>query len=229
MSKQNRRYKVIAVRNKNKLKVKRILQLIMVILLAIICIKIINSDNEDKEKLGETLEKTEEVAMASSTETNNSEESNINEYEIIESESSKLKTYEIIREDNEVKNYIESVMTRNGLSKENFGFFYYNVDIGSRYFFNEDNWFTAGSTIKVALAMMYYDKINDGEVTKNTTYKYSSDDYEEGDGLTDYTYSVGDSIPLSFLLEQMIINSDNTATNILISGMRTISLQKFVF
>ena len=123
-------------------------------------------------------------------------------------------------EDENVKTYIENKMETENLTNENFAFFYYNEDTKKYYFYNEKKWFTAASTSKVPIAMLYYDKLNEGEITKNSTYKYESGTYEVGDGLTAYKYDVGDYIPVSFLLEQMIVNSDNTATNILSLGLR---------
>lgn len=127
---------------------------------------------------------------------------------------------EIIEEEDEnIKLYISEQMEKNNLTEDNFSFFYYNTDTKKYYFFNENKWFTAGSTAKVPIAMMYYDQLNAGLIELDTTYKYSYGTYEAGDGLTDYVYDVGDSIPVSFLLEQMIVNSDNTATNILSLGL----------
>lgn len=93
------------------------------------------------------------------------------------------------------------------------------MDTKKYYFYNKDKWFTAGSTSKVPIAMLYYEKINSGEITENTTYIYTSNSYEEGSGQTAYKYKVNSEIPVSYLLEQMIVNSDNTATNILSAGL----------
>lgn len=67
--------------------------------------------------------------------------------------------------------------------------------------------------------MLYYDKINNSELTLDSTIEYTKDCYEEGGGLTDYTYNVSDDIPIKFLLEQSIVNSDNTALNILVKNI----------
>ena len=136
-----------------------------------------------------------------------------NTYFEIEEFEIKLENKEITEneetEDENVKTYIENKMETENLTNENFAFFYYNEDTKKYYFYNEKKWFTAASTSKVPIAMLYYDKLNEGEITKNSTYKYESGTYEVGDGLTAYKYDVGDYIPVSFLLEQMIVNSDN--------------------
>ena len=122
-------------------------------------------------------------------------------------------------EDENIKELMNEIMEENGLTENNFAFFYYNQDTKKYYFYNKNKYFTAASTVKVPVAMLYYDKINNGELTLDTTLKYTSDCYEAGGGTTASTYKEGDSIPIKFLLEQAIVNSDNTAVNILIKNL----------
>ena len=122
-------------------------------------------------------------------------------------------------EDENLKILIESEMEKYGFSKNNFSFFYYNVDDKKYYFYNDDWYFTAASTVKVPIAMYYYDKINEGTYTTDTGLLYEQGDYESGGGTTASLYSVGDKVPLGYLLEQTIVNSDNTAINILIGNL----------
>lgn len=122
-------------------------------------------------------------------------------------------------EDEEVKNIIDNIQTKNNLTESNFSFFYYNIDTSKFYFYNENKYFTAASTIKVPIAMYYYDMINSNKLTYTSTLLYSSDCYEAGSGTTASTYSAGQKIPVNFLLEQSIVNSDNTAVNILIKNL----------
>ncbi len=119
--------------------------------------------------------------------------------------------------DNNIQNLINQIMIENNLNENNFFFFFYNVEEKKYYFYNENTYFTAASTIKVPVAMLYYDKIADGELNLSDTIIYHSDDYETGDGSTAADYSVGEKIPISYLLEQTIVNSDNMALNILIN------------
>lgn len=121
--------------------------------------------------------------------------------------------------DTNVENLINQIIIENNLNENNFFFFYYNIEEKKYYFYNENTYFTAASTIKVPVAMVYYDKIADGELDLSDTLLYNRDDYEEGDGSTAADYSVGERIPLSYLLEQTIVNSDNTALNILIHNI----------
>lgn len=121
--------------------------------------------------------------------------------------------------DTNIENLINEIMTENNLNENNFFFFYYNIEEKKYYFYNENTYFTATSTIKVPVAMLYYDKVNEGELSLSETLLYNSDDYEAGDGTTAVDYSIGESIPISYLLEQSIVNSDNTALNILLHSI----------
>ena len=122
-------------------------------------------------------------------------------------------------EDENIKSLVTQIKAQNNLTDENFAFFYYNPQTKKYYFDNQSKYFMAASTIKVPVAMIYYDKIRNGEMTLESKLKYTSEDYEEGGGATAGTYKVGQNIPISFLLEQSIVNSDNTAVNILIDGI----------
>jgi len=119
----------------------------------------------------------------------------------------------------EVKNEIQNYMNTHGLTEENFAMFYYQPNNNDFFTFNENKYFTAASTIKVPLAMIYYEKINAGELSLDSKLVYKASDYEAGTGKTSIKYKTGDEIPLSFLLDEMIINSDNTATQILKHGL----------
>ena len=122
-------------------------------------------------------------------------------------------------EDEDLKLLISSEITKYGFNESNFAFFYYNIDDKKYYFYNEDAYFTAASTIKVPIAMYYYDEISKGDYTLDSKILYAQGCYEAGSGTTASLYSVGDYVPLDFLLEQMIVNSDNTAVNILIKNL----------
>ena len=122
-------------------------------------------------------------------------------------------------ESREVKNLLLSLMEQNGLNFSNFGFFFYNIDTREYYFYNENKYFTAASTVKVPVAMLYYDKINSGEIAKEDTLLYKSSAYESGAGDVTLKYKAGSYIPYSVLLEELIVDSDNTANNILIGNI----------
>ena len=67
--------------------------------------------------------------------------------------------------------------------------------------------------------MIYYEMIKDKKVNEKDMYLYKENHYEAGNGIITNEYNVGDKIPLKKLLYEMIVNSDNTATNILAEAL----------
>ena len=197
---------------------KQIISRLVILLLCLICIiAIIQTQNANEEVSaiqGKSVEEAEKENKEEGQNEESSGESN-GEGENEEKEEEPV----VPSEDEEIKNLITEIKTANNLTTNNFAFFYYNPETQKYYFDNQDKYFTAASTVKVPVAMLYYDKIKNGELTLESKLQYTSDDYEAGGGTTTSTYKVGSYIPISFLLEQSIINSDNTAVNILIDGI----------
>lgn len=197
---------------------KQIASRLIILVACLICIIIIiQTQNENKEvsaSQDKSIEQQEEKNKEQGENgKNNTDENN-------EETQTEVKEEPIIpSEDEEIKNLITEIKTANNLTADNFAFFYYNPQTQKYYFDNQDKYFRGASTVKVPVAMIYYDKIKNGELTLESTLQYTSDDYEAGGGTTASTYNVGNYIPISFLLEQSIINSDNTAVNILIDGI----------
>ena len=117
-------------------------------------------------------------------------------------------------EDEKIKLLVKSEIANNNLTDKKY------------YFYNQDTYFTAASTVKVPIAMNYYDMINSGKLASDSTIKYDDSCYEAGGGTTSATYDSGDNVPISFLLKQSIVNSDNTAVNLLIDNLGFSSCRK---
>lgn len=165
---------------------------------------------------------TDTQSIASENKTQNT--ANTSETEVASEATANPEKVEEVKEvepmeDANMKTLIEYETSKYGFNENNFAFFYYNINDKKYYFYNEDAYFTAASTIKVPISMYYYDEINSGNYTDDLGLLYTSDCYESGSGTTASLYSVGDKIPLNFLLEQAIVNSDNTAINILIKNL----------
>ena len=79
--------------------------------------------------------------------------------------------------DSGIKDLINNILTDDNINTENFAFFYYNIDNNKEYFYNEYTQFTAASTVKLPVAMLYYDKINQGELKETDTLLYKSGCY----------------------------------------------------
>ncbi len=195
-------------RRKGKRYKKRRLNKKRVFLAIIIFVGIIyfisNLGKKDLKQKEQTQETLAEVQQAPQT----VEETNQLEQPIIETS-----------EDEEIKALIQTEQSKYGLTEENFAFFYYRIEDKKYYFYNENKVFTAGSTVKVPVAMYYYDQINNGQMNLNDTIVYEKDDYEDGNGSTSAMYKIGQNVPISYLLKESIIDSDNTAVNILIKNL----------
>ena len=187
------------------------LPICVVIAIAIIIYSYSTQNKEEVNEQAEEQEKEESVETASV-------EESVEEESVVEES---VEEEPIVEEtvDTNIEKLINQIMIENDLNENNFFFFYYNIEEKKYYFYNENTYFTAASTIKVPVAMLYYDKIAEGELSLSDTLLYNSNDYEAGDGSTAADYSVGERIPVSYLLEQTIVNSDNTALNILVHSM----------
>ena len=200
---------------------KQIAQRLIILVICLICIVILIQTQNENREVSASQDKSVEQQEAEKQEQEENGENEENNADSNNKES-QTETQEVPTtptEDEEIKTLIAEIKTANNLTADNFAFFYYNPQTQKYYFDNQDKYFKGASTVKVPVAMIYYDKIKNGELTLESTLQYTSDDYEAGGGTTASTYSVGDYIPISFLLEQSIINSDNTAVNILIDGI----------
>ena len=195
-------------KRKKKVHYKNIAFLLAVIIIIIACIKMPKNNEEQTQE----AKRQEEIAQNKDNQNNAEEETAENQ--TIETANEQVQTI-----DNNVASLIEQIRTTNNLNENNFAFFFLNLDNNQYYYYNENKYFKAASTIKVPVAMIYYDKIANGELKKEDKLTYHQDDYEEGNGSTSARYNVGDGVPISFLLEQSIVNSDNTANNILINNL----------
>lgn len=129
------------------------------------------------------------------------------------------------REHLDIKEYIQKIMSDNNLNENNFRFFFKNVNTNAYYYFNCDDVFNAASTIKVPIAMYYYDLIRDGKMGLDTTIVLKSGDCEEGGNI--YTkYKPGNSLALEEILNEVIVNSDNTGLNMLVRNVGYTNLKQ---
>lgn len=114
---------------------------------------------------------------------------------------------------------VDRYLSDQQIDAENLAIGYVNLSTGETYYQNETVWFTAASTYKLPLNMLYEEMINDKTLQEDSTLRYCTNCYEEGGGTTDYYYSVGSAVPLSFLMEQSLVHSCNTASHILFENL----------
>lgn len=113
---------------------------------------------------------------------------------------------------------IEAYFRENGIDHEKVAYCITDLEHNIKYSMNEKDEFIAASIYKLPLAMLYYDKINEGEYTLDSTFTYSGY-MHEGAGVISSNYSIGSQVPLSDLLNDLIIYSDNDAGHILYENL----------
>lgn len=113
---------------------------------------------------------------------------------------------------------IEAYFQENGIDHEKVAYCITDLEHNIKYSMNEKDEFIAASIYKLPLAMLYYDKINEGEYTLDSTFTYSGY-MHEGAGVISLNYGIGSQVPLSDLLNDLIIYSDNDAGHILYENL----------
>lgn len=113
-----------------------------------------------------------------------------------------------------VPEIIEQTLAEFGVSHEQVAIAYYDFHSDEHYYLNEHRLMDAASTSKVAIAALFLDLISSGELSRETAVPYYDHFFEDGHGAITESEKK-DSYQIDELLYEMLINSDNTATNIL--------------
>ena len=113
---------------------------------------------------------------------------------------------------------IEAYFQENGIDHEKVAYCITDLEHNIKYSMNEKDEFIAASIYKLPLAMLYYDKVNEGEYTLDSTFTYSGYMHENA-GVISSDYGIGSQVPLSDLLNDLIIYSDNDAGHILYENL----------
>ena len=113
---------------------------------------------------------------------------------------------------------IEAYFQVNGIDHEKVAYCITDLEHNIKYSMNEKDEFIAASIYKLPLAMLYYDKVNEGEYTLDSTFTYSGYMHEDA-GVISSDYGIGSQVPLSDLLNDLIIYSDNDAGHILYENL----------
>lgn len=113
---------------------------------------------------------------------------------------------------------IEAYFQENGIDHEKVAYCITDLEHNIKYSMNEKDEFIAASIYKLPLAMLYYDKVNEGEYTLDSTFTYSGYMHEDA-GVISSDYGIGSQVPLSDLLNDLIIYTDNDAGHILYENL----------
>lgn len=116
--------------------------------------------------------------------------------------------------DTELENELNAYIEKHQLNTYDIAFRIEDMENNEVYAYNTETDFFAASVYKLPLAMLYYDMLESGEVTPDTSY-YFSEFMLEDYGILCSEYLPGMYVPLEKLLETMIVYSDNSAAHIL--------------
>ncbi|WP_148861862.1 serine hydrolase [Marinobacter fonticola] len=95
------------------------------------------------------------------------------------------------------------------------GVYIRDLDSGASYSYRaEETWYLA-STVKIPVAVTVLQAIDDGRLALGSKVTLQPQDFVDGAGQTNW-HSPGDQVEIAYLLEQMVVYSDNTATDVLI-------------
>ncbi|MCD9027391.1 class A beta-lactamase-related serine hydrolase [Luteimonas sp. BDR2-5] len=100
------------------------------------------------------------------------------------------------------------------------GVYVHDIDTGASYAYRADEPWYLASGVKVPVAIAVLREIDNGWLSLDSHATLLPSDFVDGGGHTN-SHPPGTRLRISYLLEQMIIHSDNTATDVLI---RTVGL-----
>lgn len=109
-------------------------------------------------------------------------------------------------------------------SKGTWGIVLEDLNLGERWEHNEQELFYAASVIKVPIMASVYSAVEQGNLDLTKLVVLNEKDYVGGSGVLQH-FTPGSSLPLQDIIMLMIIQSDNTATNLLIDLVGVESIQ----
>ncbi len=96
------------------------------------------------------------------------------------------------------------------------GVYLKDLDSGVSASYHADQTWYLASTIKVPVAIAIMRRVDQGTMSLDTTVRLMESDYVDGAGPTN-SHAPGTSLTVRYLMDQMLIHSDNTASDMLIS------------
>ncbi len=108
-----------------------------------------------------------------------------------------------------------------------YGYSVVELDDGRQFGARDQKYYTAASTIKVAIFSYLYHQIDAGAINPDTKLTYTKADYETGTGSLQ-AEPIGSHYKVSYLAERMIVVSDNVATNMLVRTLGRSNIQAYL-
>ncbi len=114
------------------------------------------------------------------------------------------------------EDFLERIAEVDEKTSGKLGVYLKDLDTGvSASYHAEEAWYLA-STVKVPVAIAIMRRIDQGTMSLDTTVRLMESDYVDGAGPTN-RHAPGTSLSVRYLMDQMLIHSDNTASDMLIS------------
>ncbi|TQR20108.1 serine hydrolase [Psychrobacillus vulpis] len=114
-----------------------------------------------------------------------------------------------------MKKLISKIQDLIGQSEGIWGIVLEDLDLGEKWELNGEELFYAASVIKVPVMATIFSAVERGELTLTDQILLKEKDFVGGSGVLQH-FTPGTSLPIQDIIMLMIIQSDNTATNILI-------------
>lgn len=121
-------------------------------------------------------------------------------------------------DEDDLKDRINEYLQTHQIAQKDIAIAVHDFESGKSYTWNDEADFIAASLYKLPLAMLYYDRIHQNQLSCNDTFQYLSMHYEPG-GVIGDTYALGTWVDVSTLLKEVILHSDNTAGHILFENL----------
>ena len=114
------------------------------------------------------------------------------------------------------EDFLERIAKVDEQTSGELGVYLKDLDSGvSASYHADESWYLA-STIKVPVAIAIMRRIDQGTMSLDTPVRLMEPDYVDGAGPTN-SHAPGTELSVRYLMDQMLIHSDNTATDMLIS------------
>lgn len=118
-------------------------------------------------------------------------------------------------ENSSLDTILQTYMSDKNISDDIY-YFYYNTVTEEQFTYRENEVFLAASTIKVPMCIAWTDLIQEGILSYDSTLYYDPSLYEaSGYDLTNF-YPIGSRVPLSLIMENSIVYSDNSCANMML-------------
>ena len=102
-----------------------------------------------------------------------------------------------------------------------------HIESGEQYFYNDDTLFPMASTLKIPVAVQLLNRVEKGEISLSDMVEIKKTDLHPGSGIiVKYFEDLGISVSIKKLMQLMLIESDNSATDLCIKhagGTKAIS------